>query len=346
MYGHSLKHISFQNLLGVHLRLISVPLMLLAVVLMQSTLAAEDKTINPATKAEIKRLQSLWKSWDKSVTSLELKGFRCYESFSQDQNWFSYTDFEKRIYDHIIPLIESDKITQKKLQATLDASPSLKGYWRPFTFTISKDATRLDDTIGGKTFSVVRIDDQEFSYFETSRQANVYGTFTGLKSLRVSEYLYRPYHTFQNDQWDLSCSDDKTCQLKLNTMLIEYDKQSGMIKHFQVRSRKNKLIRKRIQTNEIVSKTGVPIPRLIAVANSSRGSSSISSINLTILSQIKVNPEISPERFHLAVPAGVNVVKFKSGTANHIPTSQGGARPRMRRTPAPISDLRNFATQF
>lgn len=345
MHDHSRKHISLQNLLGVHLRLISVPLMLLAVVLMQSTLAAEDKTINPATKAEIKRLQSLWKSWDKSVTSLELKGFRCFESFSQDQNWFSYTDFEKRIYDHIIPLIESDKITPKKLQATLDASPSLKGYWRPFTFTISKDAIRLDDTIEGKHYSVVRIDDQEFSYLETSLQANVYGTFTGLESLRVSEYLYRLHHTFQNDQWNLSCSDDKTCQLKLNTMLIEYDKQSGMIKHFQVRSRENKLIRKRIQTNEVVSKTGVPIPRLIAVANSSQGSSSIISIHLTILSQIKVNPEISPERFHIAVPAGVNVVKFKSG-GNHIPASKGGERPPMLKTTAPISDLRSFAQQF
>lgn len=345
MYDHSRKRTPFQNLLYVYLRVISVPLMLLAFVLTQFTSAAEDKAMDPARKAEIKRLQSIWKSWDKSVTPLEIKGFRYWGSFHQAENSFSHADFEKLVRDQIIPLIKSEKITQKNLQATLDASPSLEGYWRPFTLIASKDAIRLDDTIGGKIFSMVRIDGQELSYFETSRQANVYGTFTGLASASVSDYLYRPPHTFQSPQWNFSCLDDKTCHLKFNTTLIEYDKQSGMIKHLQIRSRENNFIRERIQANEFVSKEGVPVPRLIANADYVRGASSVRRLELFVLNQIKVNSEISPERFHLAVPAGVNVVKFKTG-GNHIPASKGGERPSMRRTPGAISDLRRFATQF
>ncbi|QDT98983.1 hypothetical protein [Gimesia aquarii] len=310
----------------------------------QNAEAVEQNESGNKAEAELKHLETLWKTWDSSVTSFELKGFRFVGLFEQKGTVFTHTEFEELVQNQMIPFIDKNEITLENLKSKLNITTPSGGYWRPFSIVMSADSLRIEDVIQGKTYTVVRNNGQESDYYEGQKQANVHGSYSGLISANRSNYLYQvPSSTFKGNV-DYSCPQLNFCTMKSKTRLLKYNKETGFVYYYARRSLNGDYRSEKIQSNEIVSPKGVPVPRIIADASYFKNSPTIKVLDLFLFSHIEINPKLSPEIFQIAVPAGVNVVKFENAES-YLPLSKGGKRPPMASAQKPISDIQKFSEQ-
>lgn len=295
---------------------------------------------------EIKRLTAIWRSWESSVSSLELRGFRFVIVFDQKESTFDHNDLEEFIQNQIDPFVKNGSITLKNLQPiTPPKGPSSRGgYWRPYSISISSGDVRIEDTIKGRIKTIVLKDGEEQVYREGEPQARIYESMSGYRATNISYFLFTPESIFQNKiNWKYNCFDDVSCELKSDHFDLTFNKDTGVLNHFAMRLG-GKYIQERFQTNVTISPQGIPVPRVNVYASYfDKSAPKVRLLDIFIFNQVEVNPNISPEQFQIAVPAGTEVMKRKS--ISHPPRSKGGEDPLRSRTTAPIPDIKSFSEE-
>lgn len=302
----------------------------------------EQEFQNITVETEIKHLTSIWDSWNSSVNSLEIKGFRFVGAFKKAGIVFTQGEFEELVQNRLIPFIDKEQINLENLQSKMSISESTIGSWRPFSLAISGDNILVKDTIQGRVNTIVRKSGEEQSYFEGQPQATISRTHTNYRAVTIPHFIYGPSFKLQKGKWTYTKRNGSS-ELELDGFLsFNYDRETGFLKRYIEKFRGN-YIRERFQANAITTPQGIPVARLNAYAKYDTSlPQTIKYVDIFVLKDISVNPVIDESRFRIAVPEGTVVAKIKNPEKIAL-NSEEREIPLRSTTTEAISDIKKFS---
>jgi hypothetical protein len=295
-----------------------------ALITLGASLAIGQDATNPA-EAEVDRLRGVWEGWSKSVHSMGASGFQFFGVCEEGTEPVSREDVLELVSKKVIPLVTDDFPTLEELRTMAQppfperkdkADPTKPhGAWRRYRFVQDGDLRRRDYEQFGDQFTVVTSSDGEQQYRSAMRLAELYLAPTGIRVATISDILYGsllPQRTKAfTPEWKLEVLDGPRRQLRANAVDLEYDTESGFVYHHYVQLPPIQLFQERFQFLPVKSPQGISTPRIIVelVYRRSEGNPPpLSCFYIVVLDTFRLNPELAPKEFEIAVPAGTTVV--------------------------------------
>ena len=313
--------------------------------------ADDPETSKPA--AELARLRKIWDDWKLKATSMEVEGFEFYGR--ADDNQLSHKDLIKLIQEDLPKLVnQNQKYDVAALEAVTGANfprPTKEnvnsatfGRWADISLVRDANNLKFVQTIDGRTSSTVRRGAIEQTYSIGNRQASVYTKNGHLNIPGIDMFLYGPALPLRTPPWRLQGTDPVKMHLIAEgdqgaANLLDYDAVSGFVGYHGLRVSDTRFIKEHFQSGAVLTKDGVPLPRIVADINYTSRPESTRRVTIYVLTAVEIGNEIDRAEFNLGVPAGTNVVLFEGAPGDH----PKGLRPAMAFTKRAVDDAAEFA---